>query len=163
MIDELAALAGKDALEFRRSLLAGHARKLRTLDLAAEKAAWGSPMPSGRARGIAVHRSFDSVVAHVAEVSIVDGRPRVHRVVTAIDPGHVVSPDGVRSQMEGAVVWALSAALYGEITIKDGRTVEQNFDTYRVLRIGEMPKVECVLIPSGDFWGGVGEIGRSHV
>jgi isoquinoline 1-oxidoreductase subunit beta len=163
-IDELAALAGKDPYEFRRALLAGHPRNRGVLDLAAQKAGWGTPLAGDRARGIAVHESFGSFVAQVAEVSVAQsGAVRVHRVVCAVDCGAVVNPAGVEAQMESGIVFGLSAALYGEITIKTGKVEQGNFDTYRLLRIGEMPEVEVHIVPSAENPGGIGEPGTPPI
>lgn len=158
--DEMARLAGRDPYRLRRSLLQQHPRHLRVLDLAAEKAGWDTPKKPGAGRGIAVHESFKSFVAHVAEVSLdAEGQPRVDRVVCAIDCGPVVNPDIVAAQMEGAVNFALSAVLYGEIQIKDGRVVNSNFHNYPLLRIHETPKIEVHIVDSTDEMGGVGEPG----
>ncbi len=133
------------------------------LNLAAEKAGWGTPLPAGHARGIAVHQSFGTYVAEVAEVSLVNGAPRVHRVTCAVDCGIVVNPDVVRSQMEGAIAYGLGAALYGKIDIDKGRVVSDNFDRYRVLRVGEMPQVDVHIVPSGEVPMGVGEPGTPPI
>jgi isoquinoline 1-oxidoreductase subunit beta len=162
-IDELAGAAGRDPFEFRRALLDNAPRHQRALELAAERAGWGSPLPAGRARGIAVAESFGSYVAQVAEVSLEDGVPRVHRVVVAIDCGPVVNPDIIAAQMESGVVYGLTAALYGEITIEGGRAAQGNFDTYRMLRLREMPVVETHIVPSADAQGGVGEPGTPPI
>jgi len=162
-IDEMAKAAGRDPLEFRRVLLAKDARRLGVLNLAAEKAGWGTPLPAGHARGIAVHQSFGTYVAEVAEVSLVNGAPRVHRVTCAVDCGIVVNPDVVRSQMEGAIAYGLGAALYGKIDIDKGRVVSDNFDRYRVLRVGEMPQVDVHIVPSGEVPMGVGEPGTPPI
>ena len=160
MIDELAAAAGKDPLAFRLSMLEDQPRFAGVLKLAAEKAGWGTPLPKGRARGIAAQFSFHSYVAQVAEVSLTaDGRPKVERVVVAVDCGVPVNPDQVVAQMEGGVGFALAAALYGEIEIENGTPKQGNFDSYRVLRINEMPKVEVHIVPSGEAPTGVGEPG----
>ena len=157
-IDEAAKAAGKDPLEFRRVLMGKHPKHLGVLNAVAEKAGWGKPLPSGVHRGIAQFKGYGSYSAAVAEVSVSDrGKVKVHRLVFALDSGHVVNPAQVEAQVEGSVAYGLSAALYGESTVKDGRIVEQNFDTYELLRIAEMPPVETVLVPSGGFWGGVGE------
>jgi isoquinoline 1-oxidoreductase beta subunit len=162
-LDELAAAAKKDPLEFRLSLLAKHPRHVGALKLAAEKAGWGKPA-AGTFQGIAVHESFDSYVAEVAEVSVAaDGQVRVHRVVCAVDCGQVVNPDTVKAQMEGAIVFGLTAALYGEITIKDGRVQQNNFYDYKMLRMNEMPKVEVYIVPSTEKHGGVGEPGTPPI
>ena len=129
------------------------------LELAAAKAAWGTPPPAGRARGIACHASFGSYVAEVAEVSVEKGKVRVHRVTCAVDCGVVVNPDTVEAQLEGAVVYGLSAALRGEITVKDGAVVQGNFDDYEPLRMSEMPAVSVHIVPSTEPPGGIGEPG----
>ena len=156
-IDEMAHAAGVDPYLYRRKLLAHDARNLAVLDAAARKANWGSPLPAGVFRGIALNEACGSYCAQVVEASAADGAVRVHRVVVAIDPGHVVNPLSVEMQVEGAIVYALTAALYGEITIQDGAAVESNFDTYEMLRMADAPRVETVIVPSGGFWGGVGE------
>lgn len=158
-IDELAAAAGKDPVEFRRPLLGKAPRHLGVLNLAAEKAGWGTPLASGRARGIAVHQSFSTFVSEVAEVSIEGGRPRVHRVVCAVDCGVAINPDVIRMQMESGIAYALSALLYGEVTLRDGLVQQANFDTYKVLRIPDMPVVEVHIVPSAEAPTGVGEPG----
>lgn len=162
-IDELAWAAGQDPYEFRRSLLSQHPRHLAALDLAAEKAGWGKPLAGGRARGIALVESFGSYVAQVVEVSIVDGRPKVHRVVIAADVGMVVNPNTVEAQMEGAMVYGLSAALHGKVTIKEGQVEQSNFHDYPVLRMNEMPAVEVHLVASTEAPGGVGEPGTPPI
>jgi isoquinoline 1-oxidoreductase subunit beta len=162
-IDELAHAAKQDPLEYRRRLLADHPRHLGVLNLAAEKARWGSPLPPGRARGIAVHESFGSWVAQVAEVSIDAERVHVHRVTCAIDCGICVNPEGVRAQMESGIVYGLSAALYGRITIKEGLVQQSNFHDYPVLRMHEMPAVEVHIVPSREKSGGAGEPGTPPI
>ncbi len=164
-IDQLAAKAGKDPVEYRRALYtkADAKRHLAVMDLATQKAGWGKPLPAGTARGIAVHESFGSVVAQVAEVSIIDGVPRVGRVVCAVDCGIAISPDQIAAQMEGAVAYGLSAALFGEITLKDGLVEQHNFDTYRVLRQNEAPMVETYIVPSGANPTGIGEPGTPPI
>ncbi len=163
-IDELAHAAGKDPFEFRRGLMSKHTRAKRTLELAAERAGWGKHLPPGRAQGIAVHTSFGSYVSHVVEVSVSpEGKPRVHRVVCAIDCGPVVNPDTIRAQMEGCIAMGLTAALYGEITFEKGRVKQRNFHDYPMLRIHEMPEVEVHIVPSTDKMGGVGEPGLPPV
>ncbi len=158
--DEVAAAAGKDACELRRELLRDHPRHLSVLNLAAEKAGWGTPLPAGRHRGIAVAESFGSFVAQVAEVSVAGhGGVRVHRVVCAVDCGPVVSPDAIEAQMEGGIVFGLTAALYGAITIEKGRVVQSNFHDYPMLRMNEMPVVETYIVPSTEKQGGIGEPG----
>ena len=159
-LDELALAGGKDPLELRRTLLANQPRHLAVLDLAAAMAGWGSPLASGKGRGLAVHESFHSFVAQVVEVTIgPKGEIKVDRVVVAVDCGIAVTPDVIRAQMEGAVAFALSAALFGEITLKDGAAVQSNFHDYRCLRMSEMPKVEVHIIPSTAAPTGVGEPG----
>jgi isoquinoline 1-oxidoreductase beta subunit len=162
-VDELAHAAKRDPLEFRRALLAKSPRVLAVLELAAEKAGWGTPPPAEQARGLAVHESFGSIVAQVAEVSVADGRIRVHRVVCAIDCGVCVNPLGVGAQMESAIVYGLSEALHSELTMKDGRVQESNFHDYPVLRLYEMPKVEVHIVPSTEKPGGAGEPGTPPV
>jgi isoquinoline 1-oxidoreductase beta subunit len=164
MIDELASAAGEDPVAFRRKLLAKQPRVLATLDLAALKAGWGKPLPKGRARGIAVHESFGSVCAQVAEVSVEKGEVRVHRVVAAFDCGLVVNPLTVEAQVQGAIAFGLSAALHGAITFKDGKVVQSNFHDYPVLRLTEMPRVEVHIVPSAaDKPTGVGEPGTPPI
>jgi isoquinoline 1-oxidoreductase beta subunit len=160
-IDQLAKQAGKDPVDYRRALYAkaGANRHLAVLNLAAEKAGWGSPPPAGWTRGVAVHESFGSVVAQVAEVKLENGVPKVGRVVTAIDCGTVIAPDQVRAQMEGGTCLGLSAALYGKIDLKDGAPQQANFDGYRVLRNSEAPTVETYFVASGNPPSGVGEPG----
>ncbi len=159
-MDELAAAAGQDPVEFRRALLAQHPRHLGVLNLAAEKAAWGTPLPHGWARGVAVHESFKTFVAQVAEVSMkADGSFRVERVVCAVDCGVAVNPDVVRAQMEGGIGFGLAAALDGAITLKEGRVEQSNFHDYRVLRMNEMPRIEVHIIDSKENPTGVGEPG----
>jgi isoquinoline 1-oxidoreductase beta subunit len=159
-IDELARAAKKDPFEFRRGLLGKHPRHLRVLETVAEKAGWGNSLPYGRGRGIAVHESFGSFVAHVAEVSVAkNGKPQVHRIVAAIDCGPVVNPATIHAQLEGGAVFGLTAALYGEITFASGRVQQRNFHDYRMLRMDEMPVIETHIIPSEEKMGGVGEPG----
>ena len=159
-IDEAAHAAGKDPFEFRRGLLEKHPRWRAVLELAAEKAGWETSLSAGTARGIAVHESFGSFVAQVAEVSLgSSGGIKVHRVVCAVDCGRVVNPDTVAAQMESGIVFGLSAALYGEITFKNGRVEQSNFNNYEMLRFSEMPKVEVHIVPSEEALGGIGEPG----
>jgi isoquinoline 1-oxidoreductase beta subunit len=158
-VDECAHAAGRDPYEYRKALLAGQPRHLGVLTLAAEKAGWGTPVPTGRARGIAVHASFGSWCAQVAEVSVSDGRPRVHRVVCAIDCGRAINPETIRAQMESGIVFGLTAALYGQITLKEGRVEQSNFHDYPVLRLNEMPEVEVHIVPSTERPSGIGEPG----
>lgn len=158
-LDELAAAAKQDPVAYRRALLPANARQRAVLDLAADKADWGTPLPPGRARGVAVHKSFGSYVAQIAEVSLQGDKVRVHRVVCAADCGTVVNPNIVVQQMEGAIVYGLSAALYGPVTVARGGIEQRNFDTYPVLRINECPDIEVHLLPSGEEPAGVGEPG----
>jgi isoquinoline 1-oxidoreductase beta subunit len=159
-IDEVAYLAGRDALEFRCQLLSKQVRHRRVLELAAHKAGWGKPLASGRALGVAVHKSFGSAVAEVAEVSVSTvGEVRVHKVVCAVDCGRAVNPATIEAQMESGIVFGLTAALYGEITLKDGRVEQGNFNDYQMLRINEMPQVEVHIVPSTEAPSGIGEPG----
>jgi isoquinoline 1-oxidoreductase beta subunit len=162
-IDELAHAAGADPYKYRRDLLVNAPRHRGALELAATMSAWGTPLPAGRARGIAVVESFGSYVAEVAEVSIENGTLRVQKVVCAVDCGIVVNPDIVAAQMESAIVFGLTAALYGKITIDKGAVVQGNFDTYPMLRINEMPVVEVHNVPSTEPSGGVGEPGTPPI
>jgi isoquinoline 1-oxidoreductase beta subunit len=160
-IDEMASAAGQDPYHYRRRLIGSHprARKFRAvLDAAAAKAEWDTPAPAGLFRGIAVEEVDNSFIAAVAEISMTEaGASRVRRVVVALDCGHVVNPLTTEMQMESGIVFGLTAALFGEITIRDGRVEQSNFHDYEMLRLADMPKVETVLVPSDDFWGGVGE------
>jgi isoquinoline 1-oxidoreductase beta subunit len=157
-IDEVARAAGTDPLEFRRALMGKYPKHLGVLNAVAEKAGWGKPLPPGVFRGIAQFMGYGSYSAAVAEVSVsAQGKIKVHRMVLAINCGHAVNPDQIAAQVEGSVAYGLSAALYGENTVDKGRMVEQNFDRYEIVRLREMPKVETVIVPSYDFWGGVGE------
>jgi isoquinoline 1-oxidoreductase subunit beta len=156
-LDELCVAAGKDPFEFRRHLLAKSPRLLGVLELAAEKAGWGKPLPAGHARGIAVVNNIGSYNAQVAEVSVEKGKLRVHHVVCAVDCGHVINPAGVEQQIQSGIVYGLSAALKGAITIDHGRVVQGNFNHYDVLRIDEMPVVEVHIVPSQAAPGGIGE------
>ncbi len=159
-LDEIAVAGGKDPYELRRQLLTNAARHKAVLELAASKAGWGRPLPEGRFRGIAVHESFGSYVAEVAEVAVAsDGNVRVHRVVCAVDCGMVVNPNTVEAQMEGAIVYGLTAALKGAITIDKGRVQQSNFHDYQMLRMNEMPVIEVHILPSAEAPGGVGEPG----
>jgi len=159
LIDELATMAGKDPVEYRRILLKDHPRHLAALNLAAEKAGWEQLLPTGRFRGIAVHKAMGSYVSQVVELSIDNGRIRVHRVVCVIDCGLAVNPDGVCAQMESGIVYGLTAALYGEITLEEGQLKQSNFHDYRMLRMNEMPAIEVYIVPSTEQMGGAGEPG----
>jgi isoquinoline 1-oxidoreductase subunit beta len=171
VVDELAAAAGQDPVAFRLSLLGKHPRSAAALKLAAEKAGWGEPFPTGRTaggafrgRGVAVHESFRSVVAHVVEVTVTDGSVKVDRVVTAVDCGIAVTPDVVRAQMQSCIGYGLSAALYGKISLTNGRVDQTNFHQYRVLRINEMPRaIEIHIVPSTNPPSGVGEPGTPPI
>jgi isoquinoline 1-oxidoreductase beta subunit len=157
-IDEVARAAGTDPLQFRRALMGQHPKHLAVLNAAAERAGWGRPLPSGVFRGIAQFMGYGSYSAAVAEVSVsAAGAVKVHRMVLALDCGHAVNPDQIAAQVEGSVAYGLSAAFHGEITIDRGRVNELNFNTYPILKMAEMPRVETVIVPSYDFWGGVGE------
>ena len=163
-IDELAWAAGKDPLEFRAAMLAGKPRHLAALKRAAEMAGWGTPAPAGRGRGLAVHESFGSIVAECAEVSVSDDKEiRVHKVFAALDCGMVVNPLAVEAQIQGAIVYGLSAALHSAITLKDGKVEQSNFHDYTVLRMPEMPEVKVAIIESEARMGGVGEPGTPPI
>ena len=157
-MDELALSVGQDPLEFRRKLMGKHPKHLAVLNAVAEKIGWGTPAPQGVYRGIAQVMGYGSYVAGAAEISVTDGsKIKVHRIVASTDPGYVVNPAQVERQIAGSFVYGLSALFYGGCTVKDGRIEQTNFDTYNSMRINEMPKVEAVTVPSGGFWGGVGE------
>ncbi|MGX1174991.1 molybdopterin cofactor-binding domain-containing protein [Pseudomonas sp. R151218B TE3479] len=156
-VDELAHAAGQDPLAYRRLLLKTEPRHLGVLNLAAERFGWGRKAAAGRGQGIAVHQSFGSFCAQAVEISIERDEIRVHRVVCAIDCGIPVNPDNIKAQMEGAIVFGLSAALFGQISIKEGRVQQSNFHDYRVLRMNEMPRIEVHVLPSTEGPGGVGE------
>ncbi|WP_453973941.1 molybdopterin cofactor-binding domain-containing protein [Bradyrhizobium elkanii] len=157
-MDELALAVGQDPLEFRRKLMRKHPKHLAVLNAVAEKIGWGTPAPQGVYRGIAQVMGYGSYVAGAAEISVTDGsKIKVHRIVASTDPGYVVNPAQVERQIAGSFVYGLSALFYGGCTVKDGRIEQTNFDTYNSMRINEMPKVESVMVPSGGFWGGVGE------
>lgn len=159
-LDQLAHAAGKDPVELRRELLAEHPRHLGVLELAAEKAGWGKPLPKGRARGVAVHESFSSFVAEVVEISLDDdGLPKLERVVCAVDCGIAINPDVIRAQMEGGIGYGWAAALHSEIVLEEGRVRESNFHNYTPLRLPEMPEVEVHVVPSSEAPTGVGEPG----
>jgi isoquinoline 1-oxidoreductase subunit beta len=163
-IDEVAEVAGQDPYRFRRALLAGQPRHRAVLDLGAEKAGWGQPLPKGRGRGIAVAEAFHTYVAQVAEVTVGgDGKVKVDRVICAVDCGVAVNPDVIAAQMEGGIGFGLGAALYGAITLKDGQVEQSNFDSYQVLRIDDMPKVEVYIVPSTEAPTGVGEPGVAPI
>jgi isoquinoline 1-oxidoreductase beta subunit len=156
-IDELAHAAGKDPLEFRRMLMAEHPKSLAVLEVVADKAGWGTPAGDGIHRGLAVTKTFGSHVAACAEVSVDKGKVRVHRIVAATDPGYAVNPQQIEAQVEGSFVYGLSALLYGECTLQNGAVVQSNFHDYPSMLLRDMPKVEVIVMPSGGFWGGIGE------
>jgi isoquinoline 1-oxidoreductase subunit beta len=158
-LDEMAAAGGIDPYRMRRKLLEGRADWLKVLDTVAEKGDWGKPLPKGSGRGIAICTDCDSLCAQVAEVTVKpDGQVKVNRVTVALDTRYMVNPLTIAEQAEGAVIYGLTAALYGKITIKDGAPVQGNFDTYRMVRLAEAPKIDVHLVPSGGrIWGGAGE------
>ncbi len=156
-IDELAHAAGKDPLAFRRRLMAKHPKSLAVLEAVAEKAGWGKPAGKGIHRGLAVVKTFGSFVAACAEVSVNDGRLKIHRIVAATDPGYAVNPQQIEAQVEGSFVYGLSALLYGECTLENGAVKQSNFNDYPSMLMKEMPEVETIVMPSGGFWGGIGE------
>jgi isoquinoline 1-oxidoreductase beta subunit len=161
-IDELAKRAGKNPLDFRLAMLDKTPRLKAALQLAAQKADWGSPLPPRRGRGIAVQVSFASFIATIAEAEVDhDGEVRVHRVTSAVDTGIAVNPDSVVAQLQGGLIFGLTAALYGEITIKDGRVEQGNFNDYRMLRIDQAPTIDVHVIKSGEAPGGIGETGTT--
>ncbi|MFL4970156.1 MAG: molybdopterin cofactor-binding domain-containing protein [Xanthobacteraceae bacterium] len=157
-IDEVARAAGKDPVEFRRALMGNHPKHLAVLNAVAEKGDWGKPLPPGIHRGIAQFMGYGSYSAATAEVSVSpEGKVKVHRMVLALNCGHAVNPDQIAAQVEGSVAYGLTATLYGECPVENGRMTSLNFDTYEIMRLAEMPKVETVIVPTHDFWGGVGE------
>jgi len=179
-VDELAEAAGQDPLEFRRKLMAKYPKHLAVLNAVAEKIGWGQPAPQGVYRGLAQQMAYGSYVAAAAEISVTGGNERdetvargtkgaaessvtsgnkikIHRIVAATDPGHAVNPAQIERQVAGSMVYGLTALFNGGCTVKDGRIEQQNFDSYDIMRIAEMPKVETIIMPSGGFWGGVGE------
>jgi isoquinoline 1-oxidoreductase subunit beta len=163
MIDDLAKTAGQDPVEFRRTYLGKHPRVLKVLNTVAEKANWGAPLPKGRALGVAVHESFGSVCGQVAEVSVEGGKIKVHRVVAAIDCGVAVNPLTIAAQVEGAIAFGLTAALYGKVTFKDGMVEQSNFHDYPILRMAEMPRIDVHIITGGTRPRGVGEPGTPPI
>lgn len=156
-IDELAHAAGRDPLEFRLAHMTKHPNNAAVLKAVADRVGWGSPAQAGVFRGLAQCTAFASHIAACAEVSVTNGAVKIHRIVAATDCGYAVNPQQIEAQVEGSFVYGLSAALYGECTVKDGRIEQDNFHTYPVMRLAEMPKVETIVMPSGGFWGGVGE------
>ncbi len=155
--------AGRDPYEYRRELLQNEPRFLAVLDLAAEKAGWGQPLADNQGRGISIHRSFGTIVAEVVEVEIVDGELSIPRVVCAVDAGFAVHPDGMAAQMESGVVYGMTAALYGEISIRRGAVAQSNFHDYPMLRLDKAPNVETHIINSGEAMGGAGEPGTPAI
>lgn len=162
-IDELAVEAGEDPFEYRLARLKDHPRHTAALKLAAEKADWGAPLAKGQGRGIALQESFGSIVAEVVDVTVIEGKVLVDKVTIAVDPGFAVSPDGLKAQMESGVIYGLTAALHGEISIKDGRVVQGNFDTYPMVRMDKAPDIETHIINSMKSWGGAGEPGTPGI
>jgi isoquinoline 1-oxidoreductase subunit beta len=157
-IEEVAKAAGKDSLEFRRALMKDHPKHLAVLNAAAEKADWGKPLPAGVHRGIAQFMGYGSYSAAVAEVSVSpQGKLKVHRMVLAVNSGHAVNPGQIEAQVQGSVAFGLTATLYGEMPVENGRVTNLNFDAYEIMRLAEMPKVEVAIVPTYDFWGGIGE------
>jgi isoquinoline 1-oxidoreductase beta subunit len=157
-MEEVAKAAGKDSLEFRRALMKDHPKHLAVLNAAAEKGDWGKPLPAGHHRGIAQFMGYGSYSAAVAEVSVSpEGKLKVHRMVLAVNCGHAVNPSQIEAQVQGSVAFGLTATLYGEMPIENGRMTSLNFDTYEIMRLAEMPKVEVAIVPTYDFWGGIGE------
>jgi isoquinoline 1-oxidoreductase beta subunit len=157
-MEEVARAAGKDSLEFRRALMKNHPKHLAVLNAAAEKAGWGTPLPPGVHRGLAQFMGYASYVAAVSEVSVSpEGKLKVHRIVIAVDSGHAVNPSQIEAQVQGSVAYGLTATLYGEMPVDRGRMTSLNFDTYEIMRLAEMPKVEVAIVPTYDFWGGIGE------
>jgi isoquinoline 1-oxidoreductase beta subunit len=159
IIDELAVKSKTDPVVYRRLLLKDHPRHLRVLNLAAEKAGWDKPLAAGLFRGIAIHEAMGSCISQVVEIKIEDKKIVVKRVVCVIDCGLAVNPDGVVAQMEGSIIFGLTAALYGEITLEQGRVKQSNFHDYRMLRMNEAPVIEVYIVPGGEKMGGAGEPG----
>jgi isoquinoline 1-oxidoreductase subunit beta len=164
-VDELAVASGQDPYRFRRKLLEGKPDFLHVLDTLAEKGDWGKPMPAGKGRGIAIHESFGTIVGEIVEVAVsAKGEVKVERVVAVVDCGHVVNPRTVEMQIESGIIYGLTAALSGEITIKDGRVEQGNFDDYEMVRLADAPRIETHLALSGGAkWGGIGEPGTPPI
>jgi isoquinoline 1-oxidoreductase subunit beta len=157
-MEEVARAAGKDSLDFRRGLMKEHPKHLAVLNAVAEKAGWGTPLPSGVHRGIAQFMGYGSYSAAVAEVSVSpQGKLKVHRMVLGVNSGHAVNPGQIEAQVQGSVAFGLTATMYGEMPVVNGRVTNLNFDSYEIMRLAEMPKVETVIVPTYDFWGGIGE------
>jgi isoquinoline 1-oxidoreductase beta subunit len=159
MIDQAAHAAKKDPVAYRRELLKHTPRSLAVLNVAAEKAGWDKPLPPGRYRGVAVHTSFRSYVAQVVEISLADGKLIVHKVTCAVDCGLAVNPDGVRMQMESSIIFGLTMALYGELSIENGQVIQHNFYDYKMARMNEAPQIDVHLVPNSGQMGGIGEPG----
>ncbi|HZQ74202.1 MAG TPA: molybdopterin cofactor-binding domain-containing protein [Burkholderiales bacterium] len=163
-VDELAHAAGKDPLEYRRAMLKEASKERAILEATVKAAGWGTALPAGVHRGVAVTEGYGSYTAAVAELSVNDKNVvTIHRLVLGIDPGYAVNPDNIEAQMQGSAVFMLTAMFWGEITLKDGRVQQSNFNDYRMMRLREMPKVEVVLAPTGGFWGGIGEPGQASI
>jgi isoquinoline 1-oxidoreductase beta subunit len=163
-VDELARAGGHDPLAYRQKLLNGHDRHLRVLETAADKAGWGGTLAQGHALGLSVHACFGSFVSQVAEVSMQDdGSVRVHRVVCAVDCGQLINPDTVVAQMESGIMYGLSAALWGQITLEKGSPLQTNFNNYPIVRMRDAPRVETHIVNRGDAWGGIGEPGTAPI
>jgi isoquinoline 1-oxidoreductase beta subunit len=157
-VDELAHAAKEDPVAFRRRLMGKHPKHLAVLNAVADRIGWSTPAPEGVHRGIAQFMGYGSYVAAATEISVAnDNRIKIHRIVAATDPGYAVNPAQIERQIAGSFVYGLSALFHGEITVKDGRVEQSNFDTYDSMRIKDMPNVESIIMPSGGFWGGVGE------
>jgi isoquinoline 1-oxidoreductase beta subunit len=162
-MDEMAKAAGKDPFEFRRALLGKDARMKKVLELAAEKAAWGKPLPAGRFHGIALMEGYGTAMAQVAEVSTAGKAIKVHKVTVAADLGRMVNPNIVRQQLEGSIIYGLSAVLYGEITLKNGRVQQTNFHDYQVVRMPDSPVIDMHLVESDGKPAGIGEPGTALI
>jgi isoquinoline 1-oxidoreductase beta subunit len=156
-IDELSYAARQDPLAFRRKLMSDHPKALAVLEAVAAKGGWGAKAPSGRYRGLAHFHTRATYVAALAEISVKDDKIKIHRIVLAIDPGYAVNPAQIERQIDGAVMFGLSALFLQQCTVKDGRIEQENFESYDSMRIAQMPKIESIVMPSGGFWGGVGE------
>jgi len=162
-IEELAHAAGKDGYEYRRALLAGRPRFLKTLDAAAKLGKWGEPLPEGQARGISIVESFMTICAQVVTVDVTEGAPKVLHVACAADPGFAVNPDGFEAQMQSGIIYGLCAALHGEISLEDGAVAQSNFHDYEILRMNEAPKIDTVILTSDARLGGGGEPGTPPI
>ena len=162
-IDEVATAASKDPFEYRRDLLADNPRFLAVLECAARESDWGTTLPNNCGRGIAIHRSFGTIVAQVVEAEVLDGKVRARRVVCAVDAGFAMHPDGMKAQMESGIIYGLTAALYGDISIRHGSVAQSNFHDYQMLRMNEAPEIETYIINSGEKTGGAGEPGTPAI